>query len=439
MNILVIGILFFYQFLIPLLFGDDFLTPQPSDEPAAMSIIVVSDPHVMAPELLLNDGTAFADYIAGDRKMLRESPLLMEEATQKILAARPQYVFIAGDLTKDGEMVSHLILRDRYLKRLREAGISVFVVPGNHDVDNPHAVEYDGATTRRVATPDADGFAEIYSDYGYGAAIARDTASLSYVVQLDEATRLLCLDACEYEENSYEDNVCVTAGRLKEATIRFIEQQGRQAQRDDMRLLAMIHHGVVQHWTWQDKAMAEYLVDDWHNVAKTLERAGVEIAFTGHFHAQDISRRGDLYDVETGSLVSYPSPMRTVTIDDDVATIHTEWLTGKCLNLDVGVSLEDYSRGYACDGITTIVNRLLPEETSDEVRADACAAVCEAYVAHLGGDEQMPAEKEATIKAVAAQIKPYSWKLAYIFSHIAKNLWNDLGESDNDIVIELKQ
>ena len=428
MNILINGILLFLQLLLSSARQGDNIT-----------MMVISDTHVMAPELLKEDGTAFAKYISNDRKMLRESPLLMEEATKAILKERPQVLLIVGDLTKDGETVSHLYLRDRYLSRIKAAGTRIFVIPGNHDVDNPHAVEFHGDSVRRVPTPKAAEFAQIYNDYGYGEAISRDANSLSYVVQLAPNTRLLCLDACEYELNDYGEDVCVTAGRLKDETVEWIKQQGKEAEEKGMRLLAMMHHGVVEHWTWQEKAMGEYLVDEWRKRADMLSKLGIEIVFTGHFHAQDVARRGSLYDIETGSLVSYPSPYRIVNIKDNVLSARSYHLTGDSIGLPEGMTLGDYSKQFACDGLSGIVNSLLPEEASDELRDDVCGEICDAYTAHLAGDEHKPAEREEAISEVGSRVKEYSWKLSYIFKHIAKYLWTDVEPEDNDIDIRLEK
>lgn len=403
-----------------------------------LSMIVISDVHVMAPSLLKQDGKAFAAYVANDRKMLKESPLLMEEVTEEIIRRHPQYLLVTGDLTKDGETVSHRYLCDNYLSRIRQAGIRVFVIPGNHDVDNPHAVEFLGDETRRVPTPKADEFAQIYHDYGYGEAISRDEHSLSYVVQLAENTRMICIDACEYEENDYEKDICVTAGRLKDETIEYIRSQAEEAESKGMRLIAMMHHGIVQHWTWQEKAMGEYLVEDWSKRAPLFAKLGIEVVFTGHFHAQDIAKKGSLYDIETGSTISYPSPYRIVTFTGNKLTVHTEHLTGRGIALPAGETLGDYSRRFAASGISTLLSGILPEETPATLRDSICSLLGEAYTAHLGGDEAMPEEKGAEIKATGSRLKKYSsWKLAYIFNHITKYLWTDLGPQDNDIEIEL--
>lgn len=403
-----------------------------------MKMMVISDTHVMNPELLERDGKAFQDYVAHDRKMLKESPRLMEQATEKIIREKPEVLLITGDLTKDGETVSHRYLCDRFLSRIRQAGIRIFVVPGNHDVRNPHAVKFFGDTVSRVPSPDAAEFAAIYKDFGYGEALSRDTASLSYVVQLDKDTRLLCLDACEYENNDFTGNTCVTAGRLKPQTLAFIKAQAEDAHSHGMRLLAMMHHGVVQHWTWQEKVMGEYLVDHWRKVARLFSRLGIEIVFTGHFHAQDISQRGSLYDIETGSLVSYPSPMRTVVIDGRTVSVSTSYLDATGLNQPQRETLQQYGAGFAREGIQTIVGDMLPAKVTGKTREEVLNLIADAYVAHLAGDEKMPEEKREQIKRVAAALRHKSWKYAFIFSRIDKYLWTDLKPQDNNITITLK-
>lgn len=413
-----------------------FSTVAKADEELTMAVI--SDVHVMNPNLLKQDGKAFADYVAHDRKMLKESAALMNQATERIIKEHPRYVLVTGDLTKDGETDSHLYLRDNYLVRMRRAGITVLVIPGNHDVDNPHAVEFIGDTTKRVPTPDKNGFAEIYNDYGYGQAIARDEASLSYVAQLDNGVRLLCLDACEYELNDYNKNTCVTAGRLKPETLQFIKTQAAKAKQQGCRMLAMMHHGVVQHWTWQEKAMGEYLVDDWRKTASLLGKLGIEVVFTGHFHAQDIAERNGVYDVETGSLVSYPSPYRIVKLCGNIISITTKHLDGEGVELPSGDNLQQYGARFAHSGIHTIVGSMLPDKVPADLNRDICDVIADAYVAHLAGDERFDADSQSKIDKVSARLKKYSWKYNYIFRHIAKYLWTDLEPQDNDITITLK-
>ena len=80
---------------------------------------VVSDVHLMAPELLKSDGKAFQDYLSSDRKLLGESVEIMDSITNRLLAEHPKVLLVTGDLTKDGERVSHQYLVDHFLSKLR--------------------------------------------------------------------------------------------------------------------------------------------------------------------------------------------------------------------------------------------------------------------------------------------------------------------------------
>ena len=268
-------------------------------------------------------GRAQGNSVSSDRKLLGESVEIMDSITNRLLAEHPKVVLVTGDLTKDGERVSHQYLVDHFLSKLRRSGVRVFVIPGNHDVNNPHAVVFDGDKTRRTTTVSPSEFASIYADYGYGQALARDAASLSYVAQLAPGLRLIAIDACKYEENDFDKNICVTGGRIKPATQRFIREQADAAKKAGCKVVVMMHHGVVPHFSAQPVVLPEYLVDDYPAVGRMLRDCGADVVFTGHFHSQDIARDSTVTDVETGSLVSYPHPYRVIEVSGDKMSVTT--------------------------------------------------------------------------------------------------------------------
>ena len=125
---------------------------------AQKKIVVVSDPHVMAPELLVNKGKAWTDYLNGQRKMVDYSQPLFDEMIARIKTAKPDLVLITGDLTKDGEQLSHQYVISK-LDELRDLGIKTLVIPGNHDRwASGNAVYYDGDETRKADTADNSWF-----------------------------------------------------------------------------------------------------------------------------------------------------------------------------------------------------------------------------------------------------------------------------------------
>lgn len=399
-----------------------------------MDVAVISDIHVMAPQLLCQDGTAYRNYIAHDRKMLTESPRLLENAVSRILQDPPEAVFVTGDLTKDGERLSHRLVAEELLRPLLDKGIKVFVIPGNHDVNNPHAVSFHGDSTVRTETVSAGEFVDIYSAYGYGDAIARDSCSLSYVARLNDSVRVLAVDACRYYDNDFDANICVTGGRILPGTMKFIKEQALKAREDGCRMVTIMHHGLVRHWKWQDRAMPEYLVEDWKKNARIFGKYGLNIVFTGHFHAQDIASSGSgkrkVYDIETGSTVSCPLPLRRVTLEGSILRTTTSCLVDKGTD-----SLWNKSLRYAREGISTIVSGIVPDNIPAEVVGQASEVVSEAYLAHVRGDESMPEGFAERLQAAVARLRPYSFKYSFILDRLTRYLCDDDGINDNDAVL----
>ena len=372
--------------------------------------------------------------------MLTQSVELLDSVSSHISFFQPQAIFITGDLTKDGEKVSHKLLVDRYLKPLREQGIRVFVIPGNHDVNNPHAKIYDGNKTKRTTTISAGDFARIYNDYGYGEALAIDPHSLSYVVQLDPKTRLVAVDACRYEDNSFDKDICVTAGRIKPQTMQFIKTETDKAHKLGMEVVMMMHHGIVSHFDWQDKIMKEYLVADWKKQAKRIVKMGIKVCFTGHFHAQDISQKYGLTDVETGSTVSYPHPYRLIDIDTSKGTMHIHSDRVYTLGSMAGnkETLEQKSERFATSALSSVMESIVPNKVPADVKTECAQVLGEVYAMHLGGDEQPTADFKARLKTAVKRLRHYSWKWAFIMNKIGKNLSTDTGVRDNDTCIKYK-
>lgn len=401
---------------------------------------VVSDVHLMSPLLLEKGGAAFDSYIADDRKLLAESQELLDTVAGGLAAFRPQVVLITGDLTKDGERVSHELLVKRYLKPLKAQGVRVLVIPGNHDVNNPHAKMYDGDSCRRTASVSAGEFASIYADFGYGDALATDPHSLSYVAQLDPTTRIIAVDACRYDDNDYGKDLCVTAGRIKPQTMDFIEAETRKAHACGMEVVMMMHHGIVSHFKWQDKVMGDYLVANWRKQAKRIAKLGIRVCFTGHFHAQDIASRHGLADIETGSTVSYPHPYRLIGVDTDRRTfnIHTRRVATLGSMGGSAETLQQKSERFANSALSGVMETMVPKKVPDVVKAECAKALGEAYAMHLAGDERPTDDFKLRLKTAVRHLRHYSWKWAFIMGKIGKHLSTDSGVADNDIVISYK-
>ena len=393
---------------------------------------VISDLHVYDPSL--GSGcAAFETVMQADRKLLLDSIELLEYAIQDILRSDAQFVLISGDLTKDGERVCHEIAADR-LARLTDAGLKVYVVPGNHDIDNPEAVSFAGDATAPVDTVSAEEFTRIYADFGYGGALYRDGDSLSYVAEPVDGLWLLALDACRYRENQ-PGHEPVIGGKISQATADWIADVLSEARHQGKAVMVMAHHGMVEHWDGQRKLHPDYLIHDYAHVGEFLASYNVRLAFTGHYHAQDVTRGvfGDtfLYDVETGSLVTAPCPIRYVSLEDNRFSAETVTVVDK---LRPGTDFARISTDFVKATVVSEALKTLSKYNVGGADADVIAdAVGDAFAAHYSGDED-PAQRPELDKS---RLSLWGRFILFMQQYVLDGLWADLYPADNNVSFTL--
>jgi 3',5'-cyclic AMP phosphodiesterase CpdA len=413
------------------------LLQQDAPDYPEVDFVVFSDVHLYNPSLGL-EGQALDSYLLNDRKLLKESEDILKTVVEEIADEDADIVLVPGDLTKDGERVSHELAAS-YFAKLEDGGKRVYVVPGNHDVKNGHSFRYEGDSIERVANVDPVEFARIYDRFGYNEALYRDPDSLSYVAEMNDELWLLALDSCLYREN-VENEEPETDGRFSPATLEWIEDMLVKASETGRAVMAMMHHGIVEHFAGQDQYYGQYVVDNFAEVSKLLAMYNVRLVFTGHFHAQDItvSRWNDegkfLFDVETGSLVTYPCPYRMVSIDKmQKAVIRT----GHIQSIQsYPAGFPEYAREYITAGVENIAADTIEKFKVKRVEAEKMAEqVAEAFVAHYHGDELLPAGQEA----LSSKGLSIPGKLVVTFrKKLVEALWKDLEPPDNDVVLDLR-
>ena len=296
-------------------------------QPNKSKIVVLSDPHVMAPQLLVSDGTAWQNFLNNSRKLEDYSRELFDELMTRIGDdIKPELLLITGDMAKDGERLSHEYVVKK-LDELRAKGIQTLVIPGNHDRGaNDNAVYYDGDNTTPAEVCTDQTFAALYAQYGYGDSSQRHPLSLSYACEPIRGLVIIGIDSG-------------TGGSVTPATLQWVSQQAAKAQADGKWVMAMMHHPLEPHFLEADKFINTVAVTDYENVRNQLADAGISILFTGHFHTSDILKdynadiTKEIYDISTGSLASFPCDYRILTLDWknsqlDIETAHISQLPG---------------------------------------------------------------------------------------------------------------
>jgi 3',5'-cyclic AMP phosphodiesterase CpdA len=392
---------------------------------------VFSDPHFFSPSLW-TEGSAIDEYLENDRKLLKEGPYILKEAFELISDKEADFLLIPGDLTKDGTLVSHRAFAN-FLTAIEKTGKQVYVVPGNHDINNPQSFAYADSQKVLIPTVNPAEFCNIYAEFGFNQAIAKDINSLSYIVEPIDGLWLFALDACCYRENAQGQHP-VTGGKFSSETLIWIENELDKAAENGKSVVGFMHHGILEHYKKQSKFFEDYVIEDFKPVSKMFAEKGMNLVFTGHYHAQDIVKKEFpgkkvLYDIETGSLVTYPCPVREIKLSENRMEISSHYIKSiETMTED----FEKYSRDYVWSGIDGIARKaLISYKLNEEEAAMLSGQVADAFIAHYAGDEP---EKDK-----AFDLKGVSLKGRFLISFKKKlvhNLWNDPDPKDNELIIE---
>ncbi|MCX7031640.1 MAG: metallophosphoesterase [Spirochaetes bacterium] len=409
--------------------------PRPAHPVARFAVI--SDLHFYDAAVLGTEGEAFAEEIKNDRKLVIESAEILGEALRMVRASGAKFLIVPGDLTWNGERVNHEGVA-AMLADLERSGVQVYLVPGNHDVLNPHAAGFGPEGRKAVPGVTPGEFAEIYRDFGYGEALRRDPASLSYVAEPVPGLWLLGIDSCRYAENTPKDGP-VTGGRLDPGRIAWVEAVLADALRLGKTVTVFMHHGLVEHFRDQEKSWPDYLVEDYPEIARMLAAYGVRVAFTGHYHAQDaaLARFPDgsfLFDVMTGSLATAPN-VRLVAVDASGSmSIQSEPVASLPSFAATGVDFASFARTYVHERIAGIaVNKMRKMHVPVRDTAALAPQIADAFLANYWGDERFTGTERLSKKGLSL--------MGRIVVGIQKNkiepLWDDLEPADNNLVIDL--
>jgi 3',5'-cyclic AMP phosphodiesterase CpdA len=264
----------------------------------------------MGPELLVNEGSAWDDYINSSHKLEDYSVGLFQNMIDSILLQMPDIVMIPGDISKDGEKLSHEYIAHE-LSRLTDAGIKVFVVPGNHDIGNIENAQYfDGSKRYKAENITEDEFAEMYSSFGYEGSV-RDENSLSYAAEPFDGLVIIGIDS--------------HSRKIGKKTLDWICEQASNAREQDKQIVAMVHHPIMEHFNGQIEMKSDAIIKDDENVRSRFMEAGIHTVFTGHFHTTDVAmaynenHTDSIFDITTGSMISYPMHHRWVTLSENLS------------------------------------------------------------------------------------------------------------------------
>ena len=338
-------------------------------------ISIISDPHVLASELM-GPSESFIKELKVERKLVVESEGLFKRALEIVDKAGSNYLILPGDMVKEGEYKSHKLVAD-YLRAWKDKDPrrKIFLTPGNHEINCHRAYDFAKDENTKNVSPrefeeiydfiyEDDSILEFYRDsqifknyldfvnkkydrdvkYSYYA-----HGYFSYVARVkksnvdDNGLSLIMLDTSIYSadrEEKHRDGRENIPGSITKEQIYWILEKIEEAKKRMDMVIVVAHHALLPNFRNQELAFSPFIIKEWRDKfedddprinGKTpieiLADSGVKFVFTGHLHengtAKYTSEVGNtIYDIQTGSTITYPLPIRHIKINNKTSTDH---------------------------------------------------------------------------------------------------------------------
>jgi 3',5'-cyclic AMP phosphodiesterase CpdA len=337
----------------PLLMNEHEYKVIPDAEFSDLTFMVASDFHILSGELY-NEGEAFKKLVESSRGQMQYQGIeILDEFTRNVINEKPDFLMLTGDLTLNGEKQSHLDFAEK-LNEIEEAGIDVYVLPGNHDINNVYARSYFDDKQKVVDYVSFIEFSSIYGEFGLKESIMMDKETFSYVAEVSDNVWLLMIDS-----NIYNDNVTLrypeSGGKLKTRQAEWFDKVIKEAEKQDKRVILGMHHNMLPHADVDPFYLSDFMIAGSNSgMPEYLASKNISVVFSGHIHTHDIAGKryedNFLYDITTGSLMVYPHNYRICKLsknaDLEISTKNITELEG---DYKGGIGFYEFSKEQAYD------------------------------------------------------------------------------------------
>jgi len=293
---------------------------------------VISDPHIALPHTIWDHPSRFHLVEVS----IPAIEVVLEELTQLDL----DFLLLPGDLTQHGEPENHRWLADR----LSQLPYPAYVVPGNHDIPQQFAND------QSIGLSD---FPNYYQQFGYA-----EPDRPYYTCEILPGVRLIGLNSNGFDTEGKQ----LGTGQIDPAQMTWLNQVLSQIQEEIV--LVMVHHNVIEHLPNQSQnPMGQrYMLEQATQLLNLLRNAGVQLLFTGHLHIQDVAQAQNIYEITTGSLVSYPHPYRILEFhQDDRGDRHLRIESGRVTTVPGWTNLLHASKEWMGDRSLPFMLKLLTQ------------------------------------------------------------------------------
>lgn len=302
-----------------------------------LKVIVTSDIHFFDPDLFV-EGPLFTEVLQkGDGKILQYSVPLLDQFVENIKTEQADILIITGDLTLNGERKSHELLTKK-LSVIESFGTKVFVIPGNHDINNPRSRSYGTHDITPVANISQKEFKKIYGPFGYdGTETILDPDSLSYSIALSPTQHLFMLDS----NNNTLPNGSASdiSGSIPKSTQQWMASMIEDHNLKDKQITVAMHHNLYRH---SDQINRGFTLDNASEIRDLFKKLNISLVFSGHIHIQSIITT-DTPEITSSSLSVSPNQYCVLNLNQTGYDYQTqEMIFAPNLDLDYKQVSEDY-------------------------------------------------------------------------------------------------
>ncbi|MBR5544338.1 MAG: metallophosphoesterase [Clostridia bacterium] len=312
-----------------------------------VNFVILSDLHYFAED---SQGPTAEDKAEFNEMMLMNNatsglaPEILDAALANVTAMALQgkidFLLVPGDLTRNAEKAAHKELVKKFKAFELATGIPVYVINGNHDINNNRAAIYDGENLltakknpelRAELDTTPEEFEALYKDFGYSSEggyysrykqiAGNSEGSLSYAIDLPNDYRLIAIDSQLYSADNTDSglNEQETAGHMSDELLEWALKECEKAEKDGKTIIGFTHTNTVPHFDTEVDLFDNFVFRDWEKAADKLADAGMHYTVSGHVHMQDVatyvSDNGEeITDITGASVLSYPNMFRSVNM-----------------------------------------------------------------------------------------------------------------------------
>lgn len=314
-----------------------------------LTIVHVSDMHYFSPLLIENEDFMWKVAMESDGKDTVQSALIAQAFVDDMLKLKPDVVVITGDLTLNGEEASHEELRD-LLGKLKDIGIEVYVMTGNHDV-NMTAYRYTNDGVEEVPSFGSQRFEDHWWDFGYGNALSQDRWSNSYIAKLNEKTWLLTVDSNTGSK-----------GTIRKSTLDWIDENLAKAKQEGIRVISATHQNLFVH---NENFVWGYQLNNAAALIELYEKYGVEVNLSGHLHVQTIVESNGIADIAVSALVDTPLQYGILTVSGDKLSYRTREISNEALKSKAKEVFDECTRNKVKNELLNVSDPVVAQKMMD--------------------------------------------------------------------------